>query len=58
VVVDSTDRERLGITKEELYRMLACEVSDTETFSDFIEYARNMNQNHKLASSLLSILPD
>jgi small GTP-binding protein len=25
LVVDSTDRERLGITKEELYRMLACE---------------------------------
>jgi len=26
LVVDSTDRERLGISKEELYRMLACEV--------------------------------
>jgi len=26
LVVDSTDRERLGISKEELYHMLACEV--------------------------------
>jgi len=26
LVIDSTDRERLGISKEELYRMLACEV--------------------------------
>lgn len=27
VVVDSTDRERISVTKEELYRMLAHEVS-------------------------------
>lgn len=27
VVVDSTDRERISVTKEELYKMLAHEVS-------------------------------
>lgn len=27
MVVDSTDRERISVTKEELYRMLAHEVS-------------------------------
>lgn len=27
VVVDSTDRERISVTREELYRMLAHEVS-------------------------------
>ena len=27
LVIDSTDRERLSITKEELYKMLATEVS-------------------------------
>ena len=30
LVVDSTDRERLPITKEELYKMLAHEVSFTQ----------------------------
>lgn len=30
VVVDSTDRERISVTKEELYRMLAHEVSIME----------------------------
>lgn len=29
VVVDSTDRERISVTREELYRMLAHEVSPT-----------------------------
>jgi len=26
LVVDSTDRERLSVSKEELHKMLACEV--------------------------------
>ena len=30
LVVDSTDRERLAISKEELYRMLAHEVKHSE----------------------------
>ena len=29
VVVDSTDRKRLPVTKEEIYKMLAHEVSDS-----------------------------
>lgn len=31
VVVDSTDRERISVTKEELYKMLAHEVSVVKT---------------------------
>lgn len=31
VVVDSTDRERISVTKEELYKMLAHEVSVAKT---------------------------
>lgn len=34
VVVDSTDRERISVTKEELYRMLAHEVSIRKTESE------------------------
>lgn len=34
VVVDSTDRERISVTKEELYRMLAHEVSIMENGND------------------------
>lgn len=33
LVVDSTDRERLNISKEELYHMLAAEVSSSGEFS-------------------------
>lgn len=32
VVVDSTDRERISVTKEELYKMLAHEVSKPYLF--------------------------
>uniref|UniRef100_A0A8C6SHL2 ADP ribosylation factor like GTPase 5A n=1 Tax=Neogobius melanostomus TaxID=47308 RepID=A0A8C6SHL2_9GOBI len=35
VVVDSTDRERISVTKEELYRMLAHEVSTVSTSMNF-----------------------
>lgn len=34
VVVDSTDRERISVTKEELYRMLAHEVSGIKNSRD------------------------
>lgn len=34
VVVDSTDRERISVTKEELYKMLAHEVSRPCIFFD------------------------
>lgn len=36
VVVDSTDRERISVTKEELYKMLAHEVSKRYGFSGSI----------------------
>ena len=32
IVIDSTDRERLAVIKEEIYRMLADEVSTTFFF--------------------------
>lgn len=39
VVVDSTDRERISVTKEELYKMLAHEVSAPCVFNiDFNIY--------------------
>ena len=38
MVIDSTDRERLSITKEELYKMLAHEVSIYHVFSSFFKF--------------------
>jgi len=35
LVIDSTDRERLTISKEELHKMLACEVGITECSAGF-----------------------
>lgn len=36
VVVDSTDRERISVTKEELYKMLAHEVSAPCVFNIYL----------------------
>lgn len=38
VVVDSTDRERISVTKEELYKMLAHEVSAPCVFNLYFHF--------------------
>lgn len=40
LVIDSTDRERLSITKEELYKMLACEVRPRQLYSLCLDASR------------------
>ncbi|NXU66088.1 ARL5A protein, partial [Horornis vulcanius] len=42
VVVDSTDRERISVTKEELYKMLAHEVSAPCGFNIYLNLCFNL----------------
>nr|XP_014344171.1 PREDICTED: ADP-ribosylation factor-like protein 5B isoform X2 [Latimeria chalumnae] len=48
LVVDSTDRERLSITKEELYRMLAHEVMSRFGMDDFPDWSEITNLFERL----------